>query len=162
MSRQNVIVVKKIHHRNADRIGLFFDYNPAYISLIKQLKDRKFSKTLSCWYVPYHQDNLIEIKSLSIPLRIIGLKELLTTSAPSHNRALLIQHKEWCALKDQELMHVSPEQRIALGQMMDHMLISWYPIRTIKKYVNLLSTEHTESSPDILRALRVLSMSSRH
>lgn len=161
MSGQNVILVKKIHHRQADRIGLFFDYNPVYISLIKQLKDRKFSKTLSCWYVPYHQDNLIEIKNLNLPLRIIGLKDLSTTKGSVHQSHLVIQHKDWDALKVKHLAHVNPEQRIALDRMMDHMLISWYPIRTIKKYVTLISSEPSKSSPELLRALRILSLSTR-
>ncbi|MEZ7507156.1 tyrosine-type recombinase/integrase [Flavobacterium sp. Arc2] len=50
------IIVKKIWHRDADRIGLFFKYDSATISQLKQLKGM-YSQSLRCWYFDYNLEN---------------------------------------------------------------------------------------------------------
>ncbi|CAM3104068.1 tyrosine-type recombinase/integrase [Flavobacterium frigoris] len=46
------IIVKKIWHRDADRIGLFFKYDSATISQLKKLGSI-YSQSLRCWYFDY-------------------------------------------------------------------------------------------------------------
>ena len=46
------LIVKKIWHRDAHRIGLFFKYDTATISLLKKLGG-SYSKSLRCWYFDY-------------------------------------------------------------------------------------------------------------
>ena len=50
------IVVKKIWHRDADRIGLYFKYDSATMSQLKQL-GASYSQSLRCWYFDYTVDN---------------------------------------------------------------------------------------------------------
>jgi site-specific recombinase XerD len=50
------IIVKKIWHRDADRIGRFFKYHRATISQLKQLGGI-YSQTLRCWYFHYTTAN---------------------------------------------------------------------------------------------------------
>jgi hypothetical protein len=46
------ITLKKIEHRGAYRIGVFFAYNPAVNSKLKTL-GATYSKTYRCWYFNY-------------------------------------------------------------------------------------------------------------
>ena len=46
------IIVKKIWHRDADRIGLFFKYDTARITTARKLGG-KYSQSLRCWYFDY-------------------------------------------------------------------------------------------------------------
>jgi site-specific recombinase XerD len=50
------IIVKKIWHRDAHRIGLFFKYDTATISQSKKL-GAIYSKSLRCWYFDYNAVN---------------------------------------------------------------------------------------------------------
>lgn len=50
------IVVKKIWHRDADRIGLYFKYDSATMAQLKQL-GASYSQSLRCWYFDYTVDN---------------------------------------------------------------------------------------------------------
>lgn len=55
------ITVKKIWHRDADRIGLFFKYDSTTIAQLKQL-GAIYSQSLRCWYFDY---NVINYKLIS-------------------------------------------------------------------------------------------------
>ncbi|WP_367752678.1 hypothetical protein [Flavobacterium sp. WC2430] len=50
------IIVKKIWHRDADRIGLFFTYDSGTISQLKKLGGI-YSQSLRCWYFDYNAVN---------------------------------------------------------------------------------------------------------
>lgn len=62
----STITLKKIHHRNKDRIGLFFDYDQGLVQKVKQLPDRAYSKTLNCWYLPYTKSAFQSLNSVGI------------------------------------------------------------------------------------------------
>jgi site-specific recombinase XerD len=49
------IVIKKIWHRDAFRIGVYFDYNAEIKSKLQSLK-ATYSKTHCCWYVDYSKE----------------------------------------------------------------------------------------------------------
>ncbi|NRT16938.1 site-specific recombinase XerD [Flavobacterium sp. 28A] len=55
------IIVKKIWHRDADRIGLFFKYDSTTIDQLKQLGGI-YSQSLRCWYFDY---NVVSYKLIS-------------------------------------------------------------------------------------------------
>jgi len=46
------IIIRKIWHRDAFRIGIYFDYNSDIISKLKSIK-AAFSSTNKCWYLDY-------------------------------------------------------------------------------------------------------------
>jgi len=74
MKKNQSIIVKKIFHRDDNRIGLFFDYNPDIIRLIKTIKDVRYSNTLKCWYLPYSNESFESFKKLKLPYQIDHLK----------------------------------------------------------------------------------------
>ena len=72
------IVVKKIWHRDAYRIGLFFGYDTKKIAILKTIGG-KYSKTQSCWYLDYCADSYRELKKHFSDLSIENPKELKQT-----------------------------------------------------------------------------------
>ena len=56
--------LRKIRHRGAERIGLFFPINTAVREELRKV-DARFSRTLSCWYCDYTKQNYLKLKSLS-------------------------------------------------------------------------------------------------
>ncbi len=56
------IVLKKIWHRDAFRIGLFFAYDAEKIRILKAL-GAKYSKTNLCWYLDYTEANYTAFKA---------------------------------------------------------------------------------------------------
>lgn len=67
MSAGQHIKLKKLYHRGAHHIGIYFDYNAELVSRIKTLDGVRFSRTNRCWYLPFTKKSLTAIKSLSIP-----------------------------------------------------------------------------------------------
>lgn len=58
------VTLSKIEHDGQFRIAISFDYNGELLALIKQLPDRRYSKTHSCWHIPYdrlHYNHIIEL-----------------------------------------------------------------------------------------------------
>jgi site-specific recombinase XerD len=51
-----IVILKKIEHREATRIGLFFEYDQAVIDRLKKLGAR-YSATKKCWYFDYSLAN---------------------------------------------------------------------------------------------------------
>jgi site-specific recombinase XerD len=56
------IVIKKIWHRDAFRIGVFFPYDGKKVAVIKSIGGA-FSKTFGCWYLDYDAVSYQKIKS---------------------------------------------------------------------------------------------------
>jgi site-specific recombinase XerD len=69
------IIIKKIWHRNAFRIGIYFSYDAKIITLLKSMS-ASFSKTLKCWYVDYTKESYGLLKKQFIDLEIDTSQEL--------------------------------------------------------------------------------------
>jgi site-specific recombinase XerD len=54
---QKQITLKRLHHRGAERIGLFFPKDKELISICKEI-GAKFSRTYGCWYIDNRRENL--------------------------------------------------------------------------------------------------------
>jgi integrase/recombinase XerD len=50
------IILRKINHRGAERIGIFFAYNVSVHKKVKEL-GAQWSNTKKCWYLDYSKDN---------------------------------------------------------------------------------------------------------
>ena len=66
--------LRKIWHRGAERIGLFFPYNATIRQEIRKV-DARFSKTLSCWYCDYTKENYSLLKQLPNNIKLIIEKD---------------------------------------------------------------------------------------
>ena len=78
------IVVKKIWHRDAYRIAVFFGYDSEKIRIVKTIGG-KYSKTQSCWYFDYSADAYRELKKHFTDLSIENPKELQQTPSVTGN-----------------------------------------------------------------------------
>jgi site-specific recombinase XerD len=47
-----VITVKRLFHRKANQIGIYFVYNKSLIAKLKTIAQAKWSATHKCWYIP--------------------------------------------------------------------------------------------------------------
>lgn len=56
------MIVRKIHHRNAYRIGIFFDYDNSKIQILKKI-GAGYSNTKKCWYLDYESKNITILKA---------------------------------------------------------------------------------------------------
>jgi site-specific recombinase XerD len=72
------VVIKKIWHRGAFRIGVFFGYDAEKISKIKAIGGQ-FSKSLSCWYLDYDRESYAKLKTHFSNIVIENPKEITQT-----------------------------------------------------------------------------------
>ncbi len=79
-----MITLKKIHHRGADRLGIFFDFNQTIIDQIKSLPNRKYSNTNKCWYLPYDHVHLTAIVNLNYPMNLNLLDDEILLPKPDY------------------------------------------------------------------------------
>ncbi|MEI8205146.1 MAG: phage integrase N-terminal SAM-like domain-containing protein [Bacteroidota bacterium] len=54
----------KITHHNETRIRVDFPYNQEMVSLLRQIADARWSKTLGAWHIPYSSEAFQKLKSL--------------------------------------------------------------------------------------------------
>lgn len=78
------ISIKKIWHRDAFRIGIFFEKNYKIISKLKII-NAKYSKTYNCFYLEYNAENWKIIQDNFSNITIINPKELTTENIENTN-----------------------------------------------------------------------------
>lgn len=64
-----MVELKKIFHRDAFQIGIYFGFNDEYQNRCKSI-GAKWSRTCRCWYVPYSKESYIALKNIFPNLRI--------------------------------------------------------------------------------------------
>ena len=64
------VTIKKLYHKGSWHIGLYFEYDTELIKRIKQLPNRRYTKTHNCWYIPYTQASYNLLQQSNIPYRI--------------------------------------------------------------------------------------------
>jgi len=60
----------KIIHRSLARIRVDFPYNQEMVSLLRQIADARWSKTLGAWHIPYTKEAFGQLKALFPNLEI--------------------------------------------------------------------------------------------
>lgn len=78
-----MVVIRKIYHRNAFQIGLFFGFEEELKQKARSIGAR-WSQTHKCWYVPYGKENYLQIRNTFENIEIIKDEnnERLTEPAP--------------------------------------------------------------------------------
>lgn len=84
-SNDHTITVKPLEHRGQRHIGLFFEYNSAFIEQIKSIPQRKYSVTHRCWYIPYDKLSWHLFLQLGLPIDIVDAHGTRQTEATSDN-----------------------------------------------------------------------------
>lgn len=65
----------KIIHRGETRIKVDFPYNQAFIALLKQIENAKWSATHKAWHIPYTKEAFGKLKSLFPDILIDSIQE---------------------------------------------------------------------------------------
>ncbi len=78
-----MIKAAKIIHRGQERIKVDFPYNQAFIILLKQIEDARWSQTHRAWHIPYTKQAFAKLKSLfpGILIEVSEKEEKDTTQA---------------------------------------------------------------------------------
>ena len=74
------VILKPLYHRGQECIGIYFEKNGLFQSVIQKQAGAKWSKTHACWYVTCNGENYIRLKNAleNIPeLEIAELKRFL-------------------------------------------------------------------------------------
>jgi len=73
------VILKKILHHDEWRYGIFFEFDKEINAVLGAIPGARFSKTYSCWYVPYNESSLrtllsalkesadVDISAISLP-----------------------------------------------------------------------------------------------
>ena len=64
------VILKPLHHRQQESIGIFFNHSPSLNLIVKKLASVKWSQTNKCWYLPmtneaYH-DCIDKLKDFAV------------------------------------------------------------------------------------------------
>jgi len=77
-----VVVLDKFEHRGGWQIGFRYAYNKDIFKQLKTLKDYKYSKTHSCYYIPYTKEAYNQFLAL-------GLEHKVNNQSEDHSRTRL-------------------------------------------------------------------------
>jgi site-specific recombinase XerD len=104
-----VITIKKIQHRDAPRIGIFFGYDDRLKQSAKRIGAR-WSQSQRCWYVDYNKENYQKIKQVFPEIEIVkDPDQKVSQPAPglqkSHDTAPIVATTNDNALS----LHEAPE-----------------------------------------------------
>ncbi len=65
-----------IHHRNKERIAVWFDNQPDLIARLKKLGDARWSATKKVWHLPNTPENRLRFKLYIAPLPHLGMDKI--------------------------------------------------------------------------------------
>lgn len=126
-----MIEIRHIYHRQSEHLGLYFAYDKLTIEKVKALRDRKYSKTLKCWYIPCNTQSYTELAALGIPLKFD--KSPANAYSSEGQKAI----PKWYNDIDNRLNNLTLErQRDILKAFRDHMLKLHYPGKMIREYID--------------------------
>jgi integrase/recombinase XerD len=72
------VTVERVIHRGVSRIALKFPYDRELISILKELPEARWSKTLNCWHVPDNRsicESLPELFRLKATIELSGIMQ---------------------------------------------------------------------------------------
>lgn len=61
MNQEKSVIIKKLFHRDAHRLGIYFEKDFEIINEVRRIPSVRFSNTHKCWYVPDEPDALENI-----------------------------------------------------------------------------------------------------
>ncbi|HVK96455.1 MAG TPA: site-specific integrase [Flavisolibacter sp.] len=70
------VILQPLFHRGCESIAIKFSFNCELIEKIKTLRDVRWSRTFSCWYVPLTKEHYIAIKNAIESVCILSITAL--------------------------------------------------------------------------------------
>ena len=133
-----IVHIRPLHHRGAEQMAVYFEYNKVLHDLIKQIKEARWSRTNTCWYFPlannYYQSMQIALKDKAtinnrqIKAYLEQRKAFIAVNAKASNSRqkvqLLTQHP------------LSVENLQALEKFVEQLKLKAYSPSTIRTYRN--------------------------
>lgn len=145
------VILKPLHHRSIECIGIYFKKNALIQSLIQKQAGAKWSKTKSCWYLSCTGENYFLLKNVlenKAELEIDALRKFLlekkqgnkliahpTKSQASELKKVSIQ--KTVPVQQIKLAHpISKENSDALQKFKQMLALKSYSPSTIRTYTN--------------------------
>ena len=141
------IILKPIHQKGEELIGIYFENRNSLNDLIRQKVGAKWSQSNKCWYIPLQKEPYANLKNVlkgKANLKTSGLKEFLESKKQKASMALLPgkQNPAACQL----IKPVSNELKIharvfrvnkhVLPAMEQQLKLKAYSVSTIRTYLN--------------------------
>lgn len=86
-----MIKATKIIHREEPRIKVNFPYNQAFIKMLRQIEDAKWSRTHKAWHIPYSKTAFAQLKSLFPDLIVETAEASISIPTPPISAEKVIQ-----------------------------------------------------------------------
>lgn len=146
------IILKPLHHRANDCIGIYFEKNAVLQQAIQKSAGAKWSKTNSCWYLSCTGENYLRLKSAlenKAELEIEELRKFLlekkknNTFSSIQNKPVTsagvvkIAEKKITPLRPtQSVYPLSSENKDALQKFKQQLVLKSYSSSTVRTYTN--------------------------
>ena len=147
-----IIILKPLHHRNQDVIGIYFERNALLQSLIQKQANARWSHTQSCWHVPLSKSNyetLAKVLKGKATLQTDELKKYLLDKRKGNSPATVPNivaekiavkmsvTKATRNIQPQNLVHrLSKQNEEALQKFKQQLILKSYSPSTIRTYTN--------------------------
>jgi integrase/recombinase XerD len=131
------IVLKPLHHRGAECIGIYFNKNASIHVLIKKVRTTKWSQTHGCWYMPCNRESYDLLKQ-GLAEKVNVDTSLLRTYL-QQRKALVPAVQKTIAPATFGMMMEFPLNEanlVALKKFRDMMVLMGYSVNTIRNYCN--------------------------
>jgi len=118
-------------HHNRQRVLLIFDYDPVLVGKIKELPDRRWSKTLNCWHIPFRNDYLVFLNyRFNNEITFLPSEDINNEYLHNHNDNSKVQLE---SLKEPE--NISKQMNIEIPKEFEETLkLKRYSDNTIRSY----------------------------
>jgi len=156
------VILKPLHHRNQECIGIYFDNYGTINTLIRKQANAKWSQSNKCWYVPLSKENYnklffalkgkAEIEQADLHKYLAGKKQIATKKSDSSFSKPVGSIKSNLATTKQIVVtnhyvpkkgvivyktsHIHPLNAHVLPAMQQRLQLKAYSNSTIKTYIN--------------------------
>lgn len=146
-----MVTLKKIRHREAPRIGIYFAYDDQLKQSAKRIGAR-WSQTLRCWHVDYNTENFHEIKRTFPEIEIVkDTDQKVSQPAPglqkSHDIAPIVAAKNDNALLQPEAEEHNPpkaDEHVGTGAKFLHITGKYWIVKVPYSAITIKALKATK------------------
>jgi len=140
------ILIKPLHHRGKEVMGLYFSAQASLSNAVKKIKDVRWSKTHTCWYLPCNREYYTALCAATCGLAEVDkrlLKEYLDQKQGFVTDVTVPIHKATIAII----------QEYPLNEHNLKALIAYRNLLVVKKYSEKTIRNYCNSFHQLLRLL---------
>jgi integrase/recombinase XerD len=119
MNQEKSVIIKKLFHRDAQRLGIYFEKDFDIIKEVRKIPAVKFSNTHKCWYVPDEPDALENIIGCLKETVRVDFAELIDHKEPNPVKpvVMVVPEKVEVKSKTAEQAIAAPARTLTLDQL---------------------------------------------